>query len=125
MQKFLKLLELNRTLDPFYKEKDSTELFSWLLWEIKEAQEEYEKQSYADLQSEMWDVLWTLFALLDKLEDEGKLTKEKVFAGISEKISHRKSFLLDGKQVTKKQAQDIWNEAKRKEWYSEERLWND
>ena len=125
MQNFLKLLEQNRKLDPFFKEKESRELFSWLLWEITEAQEEYDKWDFSELQSEMWDVLWTLFLLLDKLEDEGKISKQEVFEKITSKISNRKSFLLENREVSKEEAQKIWNDAKRKEWYEEKRLWND
>lgn len=125
MQNFLKLLEQNRKLDPFYKQKESQELFSWLLWEINEAQEEYDKWNFSELQSEMWDVLWTLFLLLDKLEDEGKISKQEVFEKITTKISNRKSFLLEDREVSKEEAQKIWNDAKRKEWYEEKRLWND
>lgn len=125
MQQLLKLLELNRKLDPFYKEKESWELFSWLLWEISEAEDEYKKWDFNELEGEMGDVLWNLFILLDKLEDEQKISKQKVFEKITDKISKRKSFLLENREVSKLEAKEIWNEAKRKEWYEEERLWND
>jgi len=104
MQQLLKLLELNRKLDPFYKEKESWELFSWLLWEIKEAEDEYKKWDFAWLEGEMWDVLWNLFMLLDKLEDEQKISKQKVFEKITDKISKRKSFLLENREVSKNEA---------------------
>lgn len=125
MQNFLKLLEQNRKLDPFYKEKPSSELFERLLWEIAEAKAEYNKWDFKELESEMWDVLWTLFLLLDKLEDENKISKKEVFEKIYNKISNRKIFLLENREVSKEEAQKIWNDAKRKEWYEEKRLWND
>lgn len=125
MEKLLKLLEQNRKLDPFYKEKESLELFDWLLWEISEAQAEYDKWDFKELSWEMGDVLWNLFILFDKLEDEGKISKQEVFEEITNKISKRKSFLLENREVSKEEAQKIWNDAKRKEWYEEKRLWND
>lgn len=124
MKNLLKLLELNRKYDPFYKGKESKELFDWLLWEISEAQEEYMKWDFNEVESEMWDILWNLFILLDKLEDEQKISKQKVFEKITTKISNRKSFLLEKREVSMEEAQKIWNAAKKKEWYADERLWN-
>lgn len=125
MQNLLKLLELNRKYDPFYKGKESKELFDWLLWEIREAEEEYIKWDFNEVESEMWDIVWNLFLLLDKLEDEKKISKQKVFEKITNKISNRKSFLLEERAVSMEEAQKIWNIAKKKEWYDESRLWND
>lgn len=53
--------------------------------------------------------------LLHKLEDEGKIESKKVFDKINDKISKRKSFLLSQEKVTKAQAQEIRNNAKRQE----------
>lgn len=124
LNKLIELTDLNRKLDPFYEEKDSKELFQWLLDEIDEWKEEYKKWDFEELEREMWDVFWNIFLLLNKLEDEWKLTKEWVFKKIYDKISSRKTFLLEWRKVDKEEAMNIWNEAKRKEGYEESRLWN-
>lgn len=125
MQEFLQLVKLNSELDPFYKEHSGRELFNWLSGEVDEALEEYEKWNYSELESELWDVIWNLFVLFEKLSDEGEISRDGVIDKIVDKISRRKAFLLKWREVTKKEAQDIWNKAKREEWYSEDRLWND
>lgn len=125
LNKLIDLAERNRKYDPFYEWKESTELFEWLLWEIDEWKEELAKWDFSELENEMWDVIWDILLLLDKLEDEGKINKENVFEKIYTKISTRKSFLLEWRKVEKEEAMAIWNEAKRKEWYEESRLWSE
>ncbi len=125
LEKLIELTELNRKLDPFYEWKWSEELFSWLLDEIQEWKDEYIKWDFEELEKEMWDVFWNVFLLMNKLEDEWKVSKEWIYTKIYDKISRRKSFLLEWRKVDKEEAQKIWNEAKRKEWYEESRLWNE
>ncbi len=72
----------------------------------------------------MGDIFWNLLALMDKLEDEGKIDKERVFEKIVDKIERRKSFLLEKRKVSEDEARAIWNNAKRKEGYEESRLWH-
>ena len=123
LHKLIDLAEANRTLDPFYEEKTSEEFFEWMLEEIDEWKEEYAKWDFEELESEMWDVIWDFFLLVNKLEDEWKINKERIFEKMYNKISSRKSFLLEWRKVDKDEAMKIWNDAKRKEWYSEDRLW--
>ncbi|EKE26257.1 MAG: hypothetical protein ACD_4C00354G0003 [uncultured bacterium (gcode 4)] len=123
LNKLLEILELNRKLDPFYEETESKKVFDLLLGEIEEWRQEYEKWDNVELEKEMWDVFWNLFLLMNKLEDEGKITKENVYEKIHNKMLARKSFLLEWRKVDKEEAMKIWNDAKRSEWYEESRLW--
>lgn len=125
LKELLALVEANRRLDPFYAELTAAEMFGWAVGEIEEAKDELVVGNDAALEGEMGDVVWNLFMLLDKLEDEGRLKKEAVYERIIQKISARKSFLAEGRPVTKEEAREIWNEAKRGEGYSEDRLWTE
>ncbi len=122
MDRLIELARLNRIHDPFYAEKDSKELFEWLSGEIDEGKEELGKGDFAELENEMGDIFWNILALMDKLEDEGKINKEQVFTKIVDKISRRKTFLLEKRTVTEDEAKAIWNQAKRNEGYEESRL---
>lgn len=128
MSALLKLIELtesNRKLDPYYDGVKSEESFQLVIWEVNEAKEEFDKWDYSELEKEIWDIYWNLLILTNKLEDEGKINKEKAFESIYNKMSKRKSFLLEWRKVSKDEAMKIWNEAKRNEWYEESRLWNE
>ncbi len=124
LNRLIELAEINRVCDPFYETKSSNELFEWLTWEIQEGKDELEKADFSELESEMGDIFWNLLALMDKLEDEGKIDKERVFEKIVDKIERRKSFLLEKRKVSEDEARAIWNNAKRKEGYEESRLWH-
>lgn len=123
--KLIELTEANRRLDPYYDGVKSEESFKLVIWEVDEAKEEFDKWDYSELEKEIWDIYWNLLILTNKLEDEGKINKEKAFESIYNKMSLRKSFLLEGRSVTKEEAMQIWNHAKRNEWYEESRLWKE
>lgn len=125
LEEFVWLMELNRKLDPFYKEQSWLGFMDWLIEEIEELKNEIQKWSEEELESEMWDVLWDLFNMFNKLEDEGKINKNRVLWKIINKMSSRKSFLLEWKTITKDEAMKIWNTAKKNEWCDDSRLWNE
>ncbi len=125
LEKFLDLVQKNKNLDPFYESQNSKDFFAWLSWEVKEALDEYEKWYNIELEKELWDVAWDFFLLLEKLQDEKKISVNNVFASINDKMSRRKSFLLEWKKVSKQEAMEIWNSAKSKEWYDNSRLWHE
>lgn len=95
LDKLLHLLELNRKMDPFYLERDSMSLFLCLDDEIVEARQEYEAHDDSSLENEIGDIFWDLYCLMNKLEDEGKISKSTVFENIHTKMCHRKTFLLE------------------------------
>ena len=123
--KLIELTESNRKLDPYYDGVKSEESFQLVIWEVNEAKEEFDKWDYSELEKEIWDIYWNLLILTNKLEDEGKINKEKAFESIYNKMSLRKSFLLEWRKVDKEEAMKIWNDAKRNEWYEESRLWSE
>ena len=125
LEKFLDLVQKNKLLDPFYESQTWKDFFSWLSWEVNEAFVEYEKWDNIELEKELWDVAWDFFLLLEKLQDEKKISVNNVFASINDKMSRRKSFLLEWKKVSKEEAMEIWNSAKSKEWYDNSRLWHE
>ena len=125
LEKFLDLVQKNKLLDPFYESQTWKDFFSWLSWEVNEAFVEYEKWDHKELEKELWDVAWDFFLLLEKLQDEKKISVNNVFASINDKMSRRKSFLLEWKKVSKQDAMEIWNNAKSKEWYDNSRLWHE
>ncbi|MDD2565417.1 MAG: MazG nucleotide pyrophosphohydrolase domain-containing protein [Candidatus Gracilibacteria bacterium] len=124
LHKLIELTELNRKLDPYYEGVKSEESFELVIGEVNEAKEEFDKKDYSELEKEIGDIYWNLLILTNKLEDEGKINKEKAFESIYNKMSLRKTFLLEGRKVDKEEAMIIWNDAKRKEGYEESRLWN-
>lgn len=118
------LIALNSQLDPFYEMVDSSRMMQNFASELAEIVEEYEKWDYEELTKELWDVYWDFLVLMDKLQDEGKIEKDRVYESIYRKMSWRKSFLLENRKPTHEEAKQIWNDAKRSEWYEESRLWD-
>jgi len=118
------LIALNAQLDPFYEMVDSSRMIANFASELAEITEEYEKWDYEELTKELGDVYWDFLVLMDKLQDEGKIQKDRVYESIYRKMSWRKSFLLENRKPTHEEAKKIWNDAKRAEWYEESRLWD-
>lgn len=118
------LIALNNKLDPFYEMVDSSRMMQNFASELAEIAEEYEKWDYKELTKELGDVYWDFLVLMDKLQDEGKIEKDRVYESIYRKMSWRKSFLLENRKPTHEEAKQIWNDAKRSEWYAESRLWD-
>lgn len=125
LEEFIWLIELNRKLDPFYKDQSWLGFMDWLIEEIQELKDEIQKWTKEELEKEMWDVLWDLFNMFNKLEDEGKINKDVVLSKIISKMNSRKNFLLEWRIVAKDEAMKIWNTAKKSEWCDDSRLWND
>lgn len=124
INKVIDLLELTSEKCPFYKESTLNTFLKWLKEEIQESEEEIEKGDYNELEKELWDVFRDYISLLEKLKDEWIINPKNVFELIYDKIARRKSFLFKDWEITKEEAIKIWNEAKKKEWYSDDRLWN-
>jgi NTP pyrophosphatase (non-canonical NTP hydrolase) len=114
-----------RKLDPYFKIVNSKKLFWEIRDELDEAIEELEKGNFKELEKELWDIFRCFLLISHKLEEENKINIEKIYEWIYKKMSSRKSFLWENREVTQKEAIEIWNDAKRKEWYPEERLWTE
>ncbi len=114
-----------RKLDPYLRLVNSKKLFSELQDEILESIEVLEKWEHLELEKEMWDIFWVFSILAQKLEEEWKIDIHKMYQKIYMKMSTRKSFLEEDRCVSEKEAKEIWNAAKKKEWYSDDRLWTD
>jgi NTP pyrophosphatase (non-canonical NTP hydrolase) len=112
-------------LDPFFNLVDSKKLFSEIRDELDEAEKEFKNWDFKELEKELWDVFRDFLMLSHKLEKEGKINIEKIYEWIYKKMSSRKPFLEENREVTKEEAIEVWNNAKRKEWYSDDRLRNE
>lgn len=93
--------------------------------ELEEAEAEFKKWDYWELEQELWDVFRDFVLLWYKLEQEWKISVDKIYESIYKKMMRRKPYLEDGRQVSEEEAIDVWNKAKRAEWYSEDRLRNE
>ena len=113
-----------RKLDPYYEKVNSKKIFWEFKDEFDEAVIEFKNNNIKGLEWELWDIFWDFQLLLNKLEDEGKIEINNIYKNIYEKMSSRKSFLMENKKVTENEAIEIWNKAKVKEWYSKDRLWD-
>jgi len=74
-------------LDPFYEMADSSRMIQDLASELAEIKEEYKKGDYEELTKELGDIYWAFLVLMDKLQDEGKIEKDRVYESIYRKMS--------------------------------------
>lgn len=112
-------------IDPFFNKVNSKKMISELKDELDEAVEEFEKEKYSELEQELWDVFRDFTMLAYKLEQEWKISVEKIYESIYKKMSKRKPYLEHGEKVTEEVAIEIWNKAKKTEWYPDHRLRTD
>lgn len=89
IEKITELSKKNTKLNPYYK-KFTPEIYFWFLKdEIKEVEDELKKNNKVYLEDELWDIIWVYFNLLNKLENEGLIDKNKVFDRSYKKFSER------------------------------------
>ncbi|MDD2693875.1 MAG: MazG nucleotide pyrophosphohydrolase domain-containing protein [Candidatus Gracilibacteria bacterium] len=69
--------------------KGSQTFFDGILDEMNEVKEELENGKQVYLEDELGDVFWDYICLLENLEQEGKINKEKVFERCYTKFSER------------------------------------
>lgn len=87
----------------------------WLIAEIDEVKVEFEEEKRVFLEDELGDVFWDYICLLDSLELNGKISKQKVFERCYRKFSERLN-VIDGsdngdwQQVKKKQKEILMSE---------------
>jgi len=124
-EKVEKLWKLARKLDPYFQLVNSKKLMWEIRDEIDEVIEANKNNDNLEIEKELWDVFWVFQILVQKLDEEWKIDIDRMYKQIYNKISTRKSFLEEWRKVTEIEAKDIWNKAKRSEWYSEDRMWND
>ncbi|MEZ9626971.1 MazG nucleotide pyrophosphohydrolase domain-containing protein [Aliivibrio fischeri] len=74
--------------------------------EIEEVKFEIKAERNCFLEDELGDLLWNYVCLLEHLELEGKVTKEKVFIRALKKYSER---------VTKRNSQGSWDDIKERQ----------
>lgn len=124
-EKIESLWEKARDFDPYFSLVNSKKLMLEIRDEIDEVIEASKNDDNLEIEKELWDVYWVFQILAQKLEQEWKIDIEKMYERIYTKMSTRKSFLEEWKKVTADEAKEIWNIAKKAEWYSEDRMWND
>lgn len=116
------LLEKNRVLDPFYANNDFAKCLREFDTEWSEVKQSVE-EGIDNLDEELGDMYRDICLLIQKAEDEWKIQPWSAFESIYTKMSKRKSFLLEEREVTKEEAQDIRNKAKTAE--GKGNLWDD
>ena len=87
----------------------------WLIAEIDEEKVEFEEEKRVFLEDELGDVFWDYICLLDSLELNGKISKQKVFERCYRKFSERLN-ITDGRdngdwqEVKKNQKERLMSE---------------
>ncbi len=83
--------------------------------EVQELIEAVEKEDYKNFREELGDVLWDTLKLVIHAENEGWFKIKEMMEETHEKISRRKPFILEKREVTLDEEWKIWNEAKTRE----------
>jgi len=122
-KKIKKLANGCREYDPFYQETNSNKYIEWIKNEIYEMEEEIKKWNNNELEKEIGDIYWNFLMIINKLQDEWKIEEKNVYKKLYQKMKKRKAHVVWKKKVSYDEAIKIWNNAKRNEWYSDDRLW--
>ncbi len=98
----------------FYKWPET--FITGLINEIDEVKVEYDANKKVLLEDELGDVFWDYICLLESLELNGKISKEKVYERCYQKFSERLNIIDwsdngDWQEVKKKQKQRLLNES--------------
>ena len=86
----------------------------WIENEMIEMKDELRLWNRVLLEDELWDIFWDYICLLENLEQEGKISKEKVFdrcwTKFSERLKSDGSDNGDWAEVKKKQKEKLIQE---------------
>ena len=119
IEKFQELLDFtNLELErcPWIKELTFPQIMNELKSEVREIEEAKDPE---ELSSELGDLFRdVLLAIIVAHRDLGSRPLEQVIGLIHEKIKRRKPWVLEGRSVTKEEAERIWDEVKRIEGHS-------
>ncbi len=119
IEKFQELLDFtNLELErcPWIKELTFPQIMNELKSEVREIEEAKDPE---ELSSELGDLFRdVLLAIIVAHRDLGARPLEQVIGLIHEKIKRRKPWVLEGRSVTKEEAERIWDEVKRIEGHS-------
>lgn len=113
----LKVIDHKVTMDLEWKwmSPDTTEAFEWLIDEVEEAIIEYKNKKTVYLEDELWDVVWSIFRVIELIDREWLIKKERIFDRAIKKFSERTYGLEewkawdDIKRVQKKELLDEQN----------------
>ena len=83
--------------------------------EINEALEEAQQEEWGKFKDEMGDVLWDCLGVISRAEHENKFTMVEVLEHIHQKFTERKPYLLEEREVTLEEEQELWQKIKNKQ----------
>ncbi|MDA9129021.1 nucleotide pyrophosphohydrolase [Candidatus Gracilibacteria bacterium] len=95
----------------------SKKYFEGMIEEIEEAKQEVKQDNSVYLETELGDIFWTYLNTLYCLEQEGYISKEKVFERCLKKFSERTEGIQEGvlwNSIKEKQKHDLLQEHNEK-----------
>ena len=115
MKDFEDLVRKSVALDPWVKDRGIRGYIEELESEIYEVKEALDKKDHDNLVEELGDVLMDWFHLCILAEEKGLLKFDEIEKIASDKLTRRKPYILENKQVTKEEAREIWMKVKEEE----------
>ena len=113
--KLIDLARKNIELCEWCAQKTPEQYFEYMLKEVKELEEAFLKKDFDNVEEELGDIIWVCLVLAFLAERDKKINPIKMMERILKKIANRKPWLITGQIVSAKEAEMIWNEAKKKE----------
>lgn len=68
---------------------DTLEAFDWLIDEVSEAKDEYNAKKTVYLEDELWDVIWSVFRVIELIDREWIVKKERIYDRVIKKYTER------------------------------------
>lgn len=118
LQKIINLVWEKVNLDEQWKWIDPSVLdaFDMTIDEIYESVDEYRNKNKVFLESEIWDIFWCVLRLVELLDREWAIEKDKIFDRIITKYSQRVEGLqvwTDWEQIKKSQKIELIDEQEK------------
>lgn len=118
LQKIINLVWEKVNLDEQWKWIDPSVLdaFDMTIDEIYESVDEYRNKNKVFLESEIWDIFWCILRLVELLDREWAIEKDKIFDRIITKYSQRVEGLqvwTDWEQIKKSQKIELIDEQEK------------
>jgi len=111
-EKWLEQSEKNLKKDPWLKKLSFDEYFKELISEVEELNIAFQNNDIENIKEELGDVFHDVLTLAFLAEKENKFKAKEIIDSVNKKIAWRKPFIFWDKDVSYKEAAEIYHKRK-------------
>ncbi len=113
--KLYKILQQDRELSPWSKNRTIQERIAELNKEVAEISQALDNNDMQNLHEELGDTLWDVLSVMIIAEEKYGANTKQIIENTITKFKHRKPWIFEGKKLTEEEELEHWAFAKKQE----------